>query len=62
MAVEEASPYDLTLELVSALGRKKRVRMIGYPVIENDKVTRIEAIFQQLPDSVTDELTSEKYE
>jgi PAS domain S-box-containing protein len=61
MAVEEASPYDLTLELISALGRKKRVRMIGYPVIENDKVTRIEAIFQQLPDPVMEELTAERY-
>jgi PAS domain S-box len=47
-AVYERKPYDLALELVSAKGRRKWVRTIGEPVVEDDKVVMVEGIFQDI--------------
>ncbi len=49
-AIENATPYDLELQLVSAKGRVKWVRTAGYPVTENGKVVRVEGIIQDISD------------
>lgn len=48
LGVEEALPYDLELEIVSAKGVHKWVRSIGNPVVENGKVIRITGSFQDI--------------
>jgi len=47
-AVEEAKPYDLELELNSALGKRKWVRTMGYPVTEANAVVKVHGIFQDI--------------
>ena len=47
-AIERAEPYDLQLELVTADGRRKWVRTIGHPVVENGRVIRVHGSFQDL--------------
>jgi PAS domain S-box-containing protein len=47
-AIKNAEPYDLELEMISAKGKKKWVRTIGVPVVENKKVVKIHGIFQDI--------------
>jgi PAS domain S-box-containing protein len=47
-AVDQATPYDLELELVSAKGVHKWVRTIGHPVSENGKVVSVHGSFQDI--------------
>ena len=47
-ATENAKPYDLQLELTSAKGIKKWVRTQGTPITENNKVVKIQGIFQDI--------------
>ena len=49
-ACERGTPYDLELELVTATGRKKWVRTIGHPVLEDGKVVRVAGSFQDISD------------
>jgi PAS domain S-box-containing protein len=46
--VDKARPYDLELELMSAKGRRKWVRTIGEPVVENGKVIRANGVIQDI--------------
>jgi PAS domain S-box-containing protein len=49
-AVEQAKPYDLELEFISAKGIHKWVRTIGNPVAENGKVLKMRGSFQDITD------------
>jgi len=47
-AIEQAIPYDLELEIVSAKGIRKWVHTIGYPVTENGRVVRVHGSLQDI--------------
>ncbi len=47
-AIEEARPYDLELEIVSAKGVRKWVRTVGQPVLQDGRVVGVEGIFQDI--------------
>lgn len=47
-AVADGTPYDLELELISAKGRKKWVRAICRPVVENGRVVRLRGSLQDI--------------
>ena len=47
-AVEHARPYDLELELVSAKGNHKWVRTSALPILYEDKVVKMQGIFQDI--------------
>jgi PAS domain S-box-containing protein len=49
-AVDSARSFDLILDLYSAKGARKWVRTIGRPVLEGDKVVRVQGIFQDVTD------------
>ncbi|HVU16928.1 MAG TPA: PAS domain S-box protein [Candidatus Didemnitutus sp.] len=46
--VECGAPYDLELEFLSAVGRRKWVRTIGEPVIEEGRVVMVRGAFQDI--------------
>ncbi|MFH1138825.1 MAG: PAS domain S-box protein [Pseudomonadota bacterium] len=47
-AVELAEPYDLILEMTSALGRVKWVRTMGLPIVQGGQVVKVRGIFQDI--------------
>ncbi|MGE5395299.1 MAG: PAS domain S-box protein, partial [Candidatus Saccharibacteria bacterium] len=47
-AVEEAKPYDLELEILTAKGAHKWVRSIGNPVMDNGNVVKVTGSFQDI--------------
>jgi len=47
-AIEQAQPYDLELEMISAAGRRKLVRTSGLPIVEDNRVVKIRGIFQDI--------------
>jgi PAS domain S-box-containing protein len=47
-AIEEARPYELELEITTARGARKWVRTIGLPVVEADRVVRVEGAIQDI--------------
>ncbi len=47
-AVELAKPYDLELEMITARGNHKWVRTMGLPILEKDKVVKVQGIFQDI--------------
>ncbi|HSL44773.1 MAG TPA: PAS domain S-box protein [Anaerolineales bacterium] len=47
-AVELAKPYDLELEMVTAKGNRKWVRTVALPIIQEDKVVKVQGIFQDI--------------
>ncbi len=47
-AIENGTPYNLDLELISASGVHKLVRTIGLPLVVNGKVERMRGIFQDI--------------
>lgn len=49
-AIEQARPYDLELEFVSAKGAQKWVRTIGHPILADGKVIKIRGSFQDITD------------
>ena len=48
LAMEQGTPYDLELEIVSAKGIHKWVRTIGQPVMENGQVARVCGVLQDI--------------
>ncbi|MDP4210902.1 MAG: PAS domain-containing protein [Bacteroidota bacterium] len=58
-AIEQALPYDLELELISEDNEHKWVRTIGLPVIKNNKVAKVEGIFQDITEQKRTELELE---
>jgi len=49
-AIENATPYDLELELTTAAGTHKWIRTIGHPVVKNGKVVEVRGSFQDISD------------
>ena len=49
-AVEHGIPYDLELQITSAAGVRKSVRVIGHPVIEAGRVARVTGSIQDVSD------------
>ena len=47
-AIELGKPYDMELEMVTAKGNEKWVRTMALPFIENDKVIKVQGIFQDI--------------
>ncbi len=47
-AIDNARPYDLELELITAQGIRKWIRTVGQPVLREGRVVRIEGIFQDI--------------
>jgi PAS domain S-box-containing protein len=47
-ALERGIPYDLELELTSAIGKQKWIRTIGHPIIEQGKVVRVRGSLQDI--------------
>lgn len=47
-AIELARPYDLELEMVTAKGNRKWVRTMGLPLTQDDKVIKVQGIFQDI--------------
>ena len=47
-AIQWAKPYDLELEMLTAKGNHKWVRTIALPIVLNDKVVRVQGIFQDI--------------
>lgn len=47
-AIENGTPYDLELEMVTALGNRKWIRTIGMPVISGGKVVKVQGTIQDI--------------
>ena len=47
-AIQDAEPFDLELELISARGKRLWCRAIGSPAVEHGEVTRIYGSFQDI--------------
>ena len=47
-AIDQAQPYDLELELVTAKGNNKWVRTIGIPIKKGRKVIKVQGIYQDI--------------
>jgi PAS domain S-box-containing protein len=47
-AIEFGKPYDLELELISIKGDRKWVRTMALPIVQNDKVVKVQGIFQDI--------------
>jgi PAS domain S-box-containing protein len=47
-AVQNGTPYDLELEITSAVGTHKWVRTIGHPITEQGKVVHLRGSFQDI--------------
>jgi len=47
-AIEQAKPYDLELEMTTAKGKRKWVRTMGQPVVENGVVVKVMGAFQDI--------------
>ena len=47
-AIQLAKPYDLELEMVTAKGNHKWVRTMALPILQDDKVIRVQGIFQDI--------------
>ncbi len=58
-AIYEGVPFDMTQPLITAKGRKKWVRIIGKPVVENGKTVQLFGLFQDVNKS-TEELNELK--
>ncbi|WP_418509379.1 PAS domain S-box protein [Corallibacter sp.] len=46
--ITEKKPFDVELEIVSAKGREKWVRAIGFPVVENENCIKVQGLFQDI--------------
>ncbi len=47
-AVADGHAYDLTLQIVTAAGRRRWVRTIGRPEMNNGRVERVQGVFQDI--------------
>jgi len=49
-ALEQGTPYDLELEMITATGAHKWIRAMGQPIKEGGKVVRVEGAIQDISD------------
>ena len=61
-AIEEATPYDLELEIKTHKGNLKWVRTMGIPELELGKVTRVRGFFQDITTQKHTEIERRKSE
>jgi PAS domain S-box-containing protein len=61
-AIEQAKPYDLELELITAKGLHKWIRTMALPVLQNGKVVKVRGIFQDITERKTIEATLKESE
>lgn len=47
-AIEQGKPYDLELQIQTATGRRKWIRTVGHPVLEQGRVTRVYGVMQDI--------------
>lgn len=47
-ACQEGAPYDLTLEMITAQGNRRRVRTIGWPVMRDGQVVKVSGALQDI--------------
>jgi PAS domain S-box-containing protein len=47
-AMADGTPYDITVQVITAKGNEKWIRSIGLPELENGKVVRINGSFQDV--------------
>ncbi len=47
-ALEDGTPYDITVQVTTAKGKQKWIRSIGLPELEDGKVVRIHGSFQDI--------------
>ena len=47
-AIEDAIPYEIELELNTKSGKRKFVKTVGIPVLQNEKVIKVRGIFQDI--------------
>ncbi|NTU75775.1 MAG: response regulator, partial [Anaerolineaceae bacterium] len=55
-AVQHAVPYDLELEMISAAGKHKWVRVVGRPELEDGRVKRVRGIIQDITERKAKEI------
>lgn len=62
-AVKHAKPYDLELEIVTAKENRKWIRTIGHPIVEDEKVVKIQGSMQDITErKLADEALHESEE
>lgn len=61
-SMEFGEPYDVELELITATGKEKWVRAIGFPVFEDGKCVKTYGIFQDIHESKAAKLLLEESE
>lgn len=59
-AISLGKPYDLQLEIVSALGTHKWVRTVGTPVIQDGKVIKVQGVMQDITELKRSEIASQR--
>ncbi|MCK9373304.1 MAG: EAL domain-containing protein [Sulfuricurvum sp.] len=55
-AITLGKPYDLELEIISATGAHKWVRTVGSPLIEEEKVTKVQGVMQDITRQKEDQI------
>ncbi|MDD2781821.1 HD domain-containing phosphohydrolase [Sulfuricurvum sp.] len=59
-AIAQGKPYDLQLEIISAVGVHKWVRTVGEPVIQNGKVIKVQGVMQDITELKRSEIESQR--
>ncbi|MEZ4592087.1 MAG: PAS domain S-box protein [Chloroflexota bacterium] len=49
--IEQGTPYDLELPIISAKGSEKWIRTMAIPIWDNGRVTRVRGIFQDITET-----------
>lgn len=55
-AITLGKPYDLELEIITAIGTHKWVRTVGSPLIEEGKVTKVQGVMQDITRQKEDQI------
>ncbi|MGA9047194.1 EAL domain-containing protein [Sulfuricurvum sp.] len=55
-AITLGKPYDLELEIITAIGAHKWVRTVGSPLLEEGKVTKVQGVMQDITRQKEDQI------
>ena len=58
--IENHTPWDIELRIITLKGKKKWVRAVGYPIVVKNKVIRLEGAFQDIDSRKLNELKIKK--